>query len=112
MKLYRYEAHNLENVVELTLLEFKVVKETKCGYWFVPSWCHIDNTGYHKWVSKSSIKRYCYTNKDEAFSSFQHRAKWRLRYVKRSLMVAEHAIKLTRESPKIEKPDKFKFTCQ
>ena len=65
--------------VALAMMEFKVIRETPCGYWIYPKNANPDiygkdrtpaSLGQSKWVSKTSRKRYAYPTPAEARESF------------------------------------------
>ena len=86
MKFYRYEiVPNDGYGAGLTLKEFKVVKETPCGYWITYTW--DKRNGLFKWVSKTSRKRYAYPTTEEALTGY-------IKRTKRRLFILKHQIKL------------------
>lgn len=72
--LYRYYDMERGNKVVIDLECFKVIKETPCGWWYVPSWvpswAHEEQQTYKRWVSKEARVRRCYPTKDEAWRSY------------------------------------------
>lgn len=72
--LYRYELHNYEEVFtpEISAKEFKVIKETKCGYWFHKH----GQYGPKKFTLKGSGKRFAHTTKEMALDAFIHRRRF------------------------------------
>lgn len=65
--------------VAIMMMEYKVIKETPCGYWIYPIHSNPDIHGngrspaslpLSKWVSKTSRKRYAYPTPAEAMESF------------------------------------------
>lgn len=74
---YRYNNYTWEG--ERLLLEvFKSVKKTPAGHWIVPLYTsNSDFVPYignkKRWVSDTSIKRYAYPTRKEAFTSFKAR---------------------------------------
>lgn len=113
--LYRYEARDNTRSVVLVLKKFNVVRETECGYWYVP-WSirnHESPMGVkwfkdqQRWVSKNSRKRRCYPTTEEAMESFRIRSQWRLKHLKRQMVVAEAAMLLGSEVGSVAKPEEF-----
>ena len=119
IELYRYETQDNKKTVELVLRKFYVVRETECGYWYIPD--HMK--GYdqvlpeyfkksQRWVSKTSRKRRCYPTKEDALKSFQIRAAWRLRHLRRQMMIAEIGESLTAEGERFTKPEEYHWVCE
>lgn len=76
--LYRYDGHyySTDNY-GLTCSIYKILRETKCGYWV-----HIISPYIlkdEKWVSKAGKKRLCYPTKIEALTSLYHRRKMHIK---------------------------------
>jgi len=77
--LYRYDGcANFEGFV---CTEYKILKETKCGYWikYDNNYLVAHNGKAEKWVNKSGRKRFCYPTKLEAIYGLFYRRK---RYAK------------------------------
>lgn len=93
MILYRYVDSWRFNDFGFELTEYFVVKETPCGYWFVPmraSHLHAEiQKKYRRWVSKDAEKRYCYPTKELAWNSYKIRKRWQVRRLKGQLERAE-----------------------
>lgn len=112
--LYRYETSLDKTGVNINLVKFKAIFETPKFYivmrimegdderWWVeraeqdfaktgkiPK--HIGYTTLRK-VAKTSYKSYCYTDKDHAWKSFEHRQSHRLWHIKKQLAQAELAL--------------------
>lgn len=102
--LYRYETETYVNSLSLKLKEYIVIKETPCGYWVISKEFehNIDNDEWvqrhKKWVSSTGTKRLCYPTREEAFRSFKARSRRRLSYAKRTLNLAEQAMRLAQEN--------------
>lgn len=104
--LYRYHVSRGYNTpnresVELVLEEFIVIKETACGYWYIPKPFfngHRDPQTYNKrWVSSTARKRHCYPTTEEAFNSFSIRTRLRAGYLRSDLEMVENALLLTQD---------------
>lgn len=111
MKLYRYEMWEYEDHIELTLVNVNVIKETPCGYRFVPAWYfHGDKMivsdaaeKHSKWTSKDGVSRKWHANKDDALKSYKYRCNKRLEHANRSVVSAKYALQLTEEGQRISK---------
>ncbi len=107
--LYRYEADSYNGQSNLNLIEFLVVKETPCGYWYIDKRMYwgssqsIDEfvADTKKWVSKDARVRKCYETKELAFNSFSIRAHRRVEYLERDLAAARLNVQLTRENTSV-----------
>jgi hypothetical protein len=67
--LYRYQralCNDWTDAASVTLVKFKVLRETPGGHW-------IRSFGKEKWVSKYSTKRFAYPTPEEAFTNFKKR---------------------------------------
>ncbi len=75
--LYRYFDELCGHKVRIELERFAVIKETPCGYWYIPEWMKVwsepEQQGHKRWVSKTARVRYCYPTKDEAWKSYRVR---------------------------------------
>lgn len=69
---------------------FKLVKETKCGYWITDVVFSIDKP---KWVSKNSRKRYAYLDRAQALQSFIARKEKQIKILTASLKASEIRLK-------------------
>lgn len=86
--LYRYDGgYFITDSISSKLIrtDYKVVKETPCGYWvrdvslgYLEGF-EKENQKNEKWVSKTGRKRLCYPTKKEALESLIYR---RRRYIK------------------------------
>ena len=96
--LYRYEDvllnwdYNTNQAkVKIYLEDYKMLRETPCGYW-------IDTSGYGKsyetWVSKTSKKRFAYPTKHEALLNLKYRKQRQIKLLKVNLSRAEAALDL------------------
>jgi|SRR5690554_1297699 len=108
MKLYRYEDALGYDALECRLVEFKVIRETEKGYWFVESW--LTNKAFEsmaerskRWVSKDARKRYCYPSKDEAWESYVIRKQKHLAHLDRQHRWAEKRVSYLNNNP--ERPE-------
>lgn len=113
--LYRYHGSLLEaslSLQDLTALDvrvsidlerFTVIRETPCGYWFVPDWMasfpHETIQEEKRWVSKDAVRRHCYPTKQEAWVSFKARCRKRLQHKRRELAVARALVDATQAVP-------------
>ncbi len=80
-------------------VEYTPIKETECGYWVVsqyePNWLSPDELRkrkFAKWVSKTSAKRLCYPNIEEAIQSFKRRKEVQASRLRLQLEQADLAI--------------------
>ena len=92
MEFYRYEEYRTgENSIELAKRTFKMVKETKCGYWIKEegSFC-----AKKRWVSKTSKKRYAHPSKAEAVYSFKRRKEMHIFYLEQQIRRAKQALRI------------------
>jgi hypothetical protein len=110
MDLYRYEAVDRSTVVGLQLETFPVLKETLRGYW-VPRYqwlspCTFDKLSVknRRWVSKTSVKRYCYPSKEDALKSFEIRKSRYVEHCRRRLEMAEMVAQLIDGKVNVAKP--------
>ena len=97
--------YRLKEVLEETGLvvraeQFYVVKETPQGYWvrsqYSPSWMDFEQLRKAKcvrWVSKSSVKRYCYPTIEQAVQNFTRRKKRQESFVRLKLEELELVVK-------------------
>lgn len=117
--LYRYSVARGYNTVrsntaDLILEEFIVVKETPCGYWYIPKPFYrsfsdpLPGTS-RSWVSKSTRKRYCYPTTEEAFNSFTIRTRRRSEYLRDDLEMVENALRLTQDDAISTSPSSYSF---
>lgn len=68
---------------------FKIVSETKKGYWVSPEDYYSPED--KRWVSKTSKKRFAYPTKSEALNSFLFRKKRQIRLLNYQLYIAKSA---------------------
>ena len=111
MNFYRYESCDRpEHRPELNgfdiyipnpiirIVTFYLIKETKCGYWItdsqIPNELFDFKQCWKKWVSKTSIKRYAYLNKKDAYVSFEKRVLRRIQIIKGDLNFCNILLKL------------------
>jgi len=87
--------------VKVSLAEFQSIKETPCGYW-IREICSISGYPYRKkrWISKTSVKRYAYPTKQQAWESYKIRARRRVDYLERDLKRAKAAAYLSMDETK------------
>ncbi len=122
---YRYFARLEENGVHICCERFVVVGETPRCYYVAPAnyafLADIDWSGasehlkkMRKRILKSSGRRYCYPDKQEALNSFKARQRWRLSHAKTSLSIAQLALKGLEEiEVKKEFPDESRtYNCK
>jgi hypothetical protein len=87
LKFYRYEAVQYSTTdydgelispiypnPRLELREFTAFSETPKGFWIGYDWADKP----HKWVSKTSVKRFAYPTKEEALANFIKRTEKRI----------------------------------
>jgi hypothetical protein len=79
--------------ISLELKEFKLLRETPCGFW-------ICTTGFFftkKWVSKTSRRRYAFPTKEEALKNFQKRTEKRIRILTNQLDACKQGLYLAKQ---------------
>jgi len=108
---YRYETAYGYRHVTAILMTFYVIKETRCGYWVVPSWqfpvsdpSSVVVKRHRKWIRKDSRKRHCYPSKEEAWNSYMLRCSWRVEHLERQLKYARLAEQLRKPDDKVPTP--------
>jgi len=94
---YRYDSYPVyESRVRVYESQFKLLKETPCGYWIVDRYYRdelVHWTGsVKKWVSKTSRKRFAYPTKEEAMTSFKARKNRQISILKYQIKNAEQAL--------------------
>lgn len=97
MLLYRHEYRmtgRLDSSVEV--LKFEVIKETQCGYWFIPSWVFSipasEIERYKRWVSKTAHRRYAYPTIEESERAFIWRCNSHLHHLRNRILAVELAL--------------------
>ena len=111
--LYRYEDVLLnwdyntnQATVKIYLEDYKMLRETACGYW-------IDTSGYGKsyetWVSKTSRKRFAYPSKHEAMINFKHRKQRQITLLERNLARSKAAFDLCLKELDIYRKEYYKY---
>jgi hypothetical protein len=108
---YRLADRLYEEGVTVCLEKFKVVKETPCGHWVVsqyaPEWLtpqELIKRKYAKWVSKTSLKRYCYPTMEMAVESFKRRKQVQLNKLEDQVAQAKFVVSHLGELPVNEEP--------
>jgi hypothetical protein len=105
---YRVKDALDESGVHIILEKWNPIGETPEGYWVLreggPYWPGIDKkyqrkTGALKWVSKTSVRRYCYPSMSEAMRSFKRR---------KEVQVSRLAIQLEQAQLALAKFDDYK----
>jgi len=86
---------------EISLEKYKVLKETKKGYWIEYYRFIYRENNYKKWVPKEGKKLFAFATKTEAMKNFLIRTKKRQKYLERDLAVCKSAIEKA-EKMKIE----------
>lgn len=86
--LYRYTSNMGGDNIRLN--RYKIIKETKCGYWIR---LH-DGFSDKKWVGKNTTKRFAHITQNEALISFMYRKKKQIRILKSRLNDAEHLLSI------------------
>lgn len=74
LTFYRY--HN--SYGGINCYKFKALRETPCGYWILDG-------KKEKWVGKTSMRRFCYPTKKEAWHNFKCRKKKQIQLLKSQL---------------------------
>lgn len=101
ISFYRYESSSDGTPL---LERFIAIRETKCGWWIVPSYmvyCLENADIYQKFVLKTGRKRYAYPTKEEAYNSYKIRKQWRVIHLRRQLDRAEQDLKYVKENPDV-----------
>jgi len=80
--------------VKIEEKKFKVVKETKCGYWIQLFKFDIDDRENRKWVSKTAKKRFAYPTKNEAMVNFKARKKRQIQLLTNQLNNVKRALEI------------------
>ena len=121
MILYKYVMHNHERGVELAVQTCIVVKETPCGYRYIPAWLWLEYKfkyqgldgvkNHSKWVSKTGTSRKWHTTKESAMKSYIHRSEHRLMHAKRNLRLAEYAVQLSDKKLSLNKSEDDWYVC-
>jgi hypothetical protein len=100
---YRYfdQVYGDNDRVAFHIETFDVIKETPSGYWVAPTWaCRWGVGDKHKrWVSKTSRKRYCYPNKQQAWDSYHARKHWQAMHIERARRRVEAVHKAIADMP-------------
>lgn len=96
--LYRYTEdfsfEEYENADELRLIEFKVEKETKCGFWIREH----KNYGKLKFVlSGDNGKRFAYETKEAALLSFIIRKERQILHNEIAVRLAKHPLYIAKK---------------
>jgi hypothetical protein len=86
--LYRFEDYENTLGVHVRKREFKVIKETPCGYWIKLFYSFNDK----KWVSKVAKKRYAYPSEQEAMINFKARKRRQIEILSAQLRTAKSAL--------------------
>ena len=73
-ELFRYEAWSGYGDKNIVLREFKIQKETPCGFWVYDSKIEA-----RRWIGKNTYRPHAFKTKEEALKSFIHR---KLAYLK------------------------------
>ena len=91
-KFYRYDGypHDVTSFKYL-LSSHDLIKETPCGYWVEFLWCKAGR----KWVSKTSVKKFAYLTKEEAFKSYIARKEKQLFHIKRMMGIVERSLEIS-----------------
>lgn len=84
---YRYES-GYEFEGNIFLYTFKVDKITPGGWWITPDDSFVDK---RRWVSKTSIKKYAYPNKEDAVTSLYRKTVKHIFYTERKLHKLQRA---------------------
>tara|TARA_R110000796_G_scaffold95637_1_gene201030 strand:+ start:168 stop:473 length:306 start_codon:yes stop_codon:yes gene_type:complete len=85
------ESYFAENFSNIFYKEYKIVKETKEGFW-IEIW-----KDKKRWISKTSRKKFAYTNKKEALEGFYFRKKRQVDILRSQLKRAESSLKKSKE---------------
>ena len=110
--LYRYFDMEMGGRIHIDLEHFKVIKETPCGYWYIPEWMTAWPDAAQKeekrWVSKTARVRRCYPTKDEAWRSYCMRKYHQQKYVLRAQARMNAILALIQELPNDKAPERPK----
>lgn len=88
------------DVAKAEVETFSILRETRCGYWIVPSWADtygLNREKHKRWISKDSRKRHAYPTMEEAVDSFRHRCHHRLGHARRGYENAMAVYALSKE---------------
>jgi hypothetical protein len=90
MKFYRFECRNSEVGVQIELITYSLIRETKAGYWigYLIGGRHI----CPKLIPKKSLKRFAYPTKKEALTNYVKRSEKRVRILNSQLQTTELGI--------------------
>ena len=83
----------------IQVVEYNPIKETPQGYWamsrYAPTWLSVEELRkrkFAKWVSKTSTKRLCYPDINDAIKSFKRRKEVQASRLRLQLEQAELAV--------------------
>jgi hypothetical protein len=119
--MYRYDAINYGDKIELVLNKYLIVKSTPCGYWIYKNSFHayagsgtelfdrLKKLKLLRWVSASTKKAYAYTKSEVALVSYYHRKRKYIQILTAQLEYAKHSLNLTTDLPLIAFTD-YGFT--
>lgn len=95
LTFYRY--HDSYYMGErITCYKFKAIRETPCGYW-------IMDDRRERWISKTSMRRFCYPTKEEAWVNFVARKKRQLKLLKSRISDVEHTLDIVKKIENLKK---------
>jgi hypothetical protein len=109
MKLYRYYDVQYSAGIDewdndlgpgrvgISLMEFEIIKETKCGVWILTGYCFTSPNEsipkeYQKFVNLNANKKYACRTKEEAKESFIARKKRQIRILSAQIERARKAL--------------------
>lgn len=87
--MYRYADIVFRDSIAIQLLQFKIIKYTKCGKW-------INHYGINKFVLNGARKRFAYETKELALQSFIMRKSRQCIIYKARLVDAEKAYEIAK----------------
>ena len=110
MEFYRYETYQTASLDHdgefvkplfpnpiLSLITFRLVKETNCGYWIaLGSASGLSSKPF--WVSKTSKKRYAYPTKSEALENLKKRTERHMKIIKSKVEYCEAVLVLVQNN--------------
>ncbi len=99
-KFYRLYDSLEEDGIFVKLKTFTAIKETPCGHWVVsryaPQWLEPEELikrKFAKWISKTSCKKHCYQDINDAIKSFSMRKQSQLHKLRDHLEQCEKVVK-------------------
>ena len=89
MKLYRF----IDYINEPWLMEFDVIKTTKCGHWIMDNWIWPNKK---RWINSSTRKQYAYDTKEKALIGYIKRKEKLLLILESKIEEIEKMLKMAK----------------